>query len=168
MNELQVTVVGWAATDVRLTVGKNGAAVASFRLASTPRYFDRARGEWVDGSTEWFTVRAFRGSAILIKQSVEKGQPVLVTGRMRTNLWESEKGPRTDLVIDATAVGHDLTRGFATFTRAVGDESMGEGDGTAAGEAIEAARGEAEEHGPGGEELDEPEDAEVEEPTLVR
>lgn len=127
MNELQVTVVGWAATDVRLTVGRNGASVASFRLASTPRYFDRSSGSWVDGTTEWFSVRVFRGAAILLERSIKKGHPVLVTGRMHSNQWESEKGPRTDLVIDAVAVGHDLTRGFASFSRAVGDELMGEG-----------------------------------------
>ena len=39
-------------------------------LASTSRYFDRDKGEWVDGRTEWFTVRVFRGAAALVKHAL--------------------------------------------------------------------------------------------------
>ncbi|WP_296665154.1 single-stranded DNA-binding protein [Demequina sp.] len=140
MNELMMTVAGWAATDVRLNVGQGDLAIASFRLASTPRYFDRERSIWVDGVTEWFTVRAFRSAAITIEKSIKKGQPVLVSGRFRTSTWESKEGPRTDQVIDAVAVGHDCTRGVASFSRATGDPSMGVDDVSRAAEAIMAAR----------------------------
>ncbi|WNM25294.1 single-stranded DNA-binding protein [Demequina capsici] len=125
MNDLTLTVGGWAATDPKLHVGAGGAAMCTFRLASTPRRFDRGAGEWVDGSTEWFTVRVFRAGAVTVHESVRKGQPLMVTGRLRTNVWEAADGPRTDLQVDATAVGHDLTRGIATFTRAVGDAALG-------------------------------------------
>lgn len=125
MNDLTITVTGWVATDPRHVVGPTGANLTSFRLASTSRYFDRATNEWTDGATEWFTVRTFRGAAVTVMNSIQKGQPVVVTGRLRTHQWESEAGARTDLLIDATAVGHDLTRGVATFTRAIGDASLG-------------------------------------------
>ena len=124
MNDLTVTVTGWAATDPKLHVGSQGSTLVSFRLASTSRYFDRVKEEWVDNPTEWFTVRAFRNAAITISQSVTKGQPVVVHGRLKSNEWEAEDGKRFDLVIDAFSVGHDLTRGIATFTRAVGDPSL--------------------------------------------
>lgn len=130
MNDLTVTVTGWAATDPKLHVGAQGSTLVSFRLASTSRYFDRAKEEWVDNPTEWFTVRAFRNAAITIKQSVLKGQPVVVHGRLKSNEWEAEDGKRFDLVIDAFAVGHDLTRGIATFTRAVGDATLDASDST--------------------------------------
>jgi len=138
MNDLTMTVTGWVATDPKLLVGSSGVSLCSFRLASTSRYFDREKGEWVDGRTEWFSVRVFRAAALLINKSIAKGQPVTVTGRFRTNEWEADSGKRTDLIIDATSVGHDLTRGIATFSRATGDES--EARTAAANNAIRAAQ----------------------------
>lgn len=124
MNELTMTVSGWVATDPKFIVGAQGARMTTFRLASTSRYFDRDKGEWVDGRTEWFTVRVFRSAAELVNASIAKGQPVVVTGRFRSSTWESDAGSRTDLVLDATAVGHDLTRGVATFERASGSAKL--------------------------------------------
>ncbi|WP_062517827.1 single-stranded DNA-binding protein [Demequina gelatinilytica] len=140
MNELTITVSGWVATDVRLFQGQGDLAIASFRLASTPRFYDRERSVWVDGVTEWFTVRAFRGAAITVKRSIDKGMPVVVTGRMRTSTWEAKDGTRVDHVIDATALGPDCMRGVATFTRATGDASLTEDDMGAAAEAVVASR----------------------------
>jgi single-strand DNA-binding protein len=127
MNDLTITVTGWVATEPRHVVGPTGTRLTSFRLASTSRYFDRDKGEWADGNTEWFTVRTFRSAAITVKNSITKGQPVLVNGRLRTHEWDADAGPRTDLVIDASSVGHDLTKGVAVFTRATGDASLTDG-----------------------------------------
>ncbi len=133
MNDLTMTVTGWVATDPRHVVGPTGTRLTSFRLASTSRYFDRDKGVWVDGNTEWFTVRTFRNAAITIMNSIEKGQPVVVQGRLRTHQWDADAGPRTDLILDALSVGHDLTKGVATFTRATADASLGAD--TSSGEA---------------------------------
>jgi len=138
MNDLIMTVNGWVATDPSQHVGPTGARLTSFRLASTSRFFDRDKGEWTDGRTEWFTVKVFRNAAITVANSIKKGQPVTVHGRFRTSEWEGEGGTRTDLVIDATSVGHDLTRGTAEFTRAFGDaalegEDAGDSDATTPG-----------------------------------
>jgi len=126
MNDLTMTVTGWVATPPRHVVGPTGTRLTSFRLASTSRYFDRDKGVWVDGNTEWFTVRTFRNAAITVMNSIDKGQPVVVCGRLRTHQWDADAGPRTDLVIDASSVGHDLTKGVAVFTRATGDASLGD------------------------------------------
>lgn len=115
---LQVTVVGWAASTPREVVGQ-GVAFTSFRVATTPRWYDARQGAWADGRTEWFTVKAFREAAFNIAASVHKGQPVIVHGRLRTEEWVGENGPRTASVIDASAVGHDLMRGTAKFARRV-------------------------------------------------
>lgn len=118
MNSITVTITGWVATDPRHVVGPTGTRLTSFRLASTARYFNRDKSEWEDGRTEWFTVRTFRQASINVANSIEKGQPVVVTGTLRTHEWESENASsRTDLVLDASAIGHDLTKGVATFTR---------------------------------------------------
>ena len=121
MNDLTVTVTGWVATDPKLHVVPSGADLVSFRLASTSRFFDRPNNQWVDRDTEWFTVRVFRAAALLVERSIRKGQPIVVVGRLHTNEWKADTGQRTDLVIDAQTVGHDLTRGVGTFTRAVVD-----------------------------------------------
>jgi len=118
MNDLTMTVSGWVATDPKLVLSASGVNMCTFRLASTSRYLDRGTAEWVDGRTEWFSVRLFRAAATLVSDSIAKGQPVVVTGRFKTNEWKTEEGTRTDLVIDATGVGHDLTRGIAKFHRA--------------------------------------------------
>ncbi len=126
MNDLYMTVRGWAATEPSQHVGPTGARLTSFRMASTSRFYDRDKEEWADGRTEWFTVKVFRSAAITVANSIHKGQPVIVHGRFRTSEWEGDEGTRVDLVIDATSVGHDLTRGTAEFTRARGDAGLAE------------------------------------------
>ncbi|MCU1432563.1 MAG: single-strand binding protein [Actinotalea sp.] len=134
-NGLMVTVVGWAASTPREVVG-DGVPFTSFRVATTPRYFDNKQGAWADGRTEWITVKAFRDVAYNVASSIRKGDPVLVQGRLRTEEWISDQGPRTGLVLDAHALGHDLTRGRGTFARSVhvavqtGDDGS-EGSGAA-------------------------------------
>lgn len=149
MNDVTVTVSGWVATEPRLTIGQAGSRMVTFRVASTARRFDRTANAWVDGQTEWFTVRVFRAAAVTVGESIAKGQPVIVHGRLRTSTWESEAGQRTDLVIDATSVGHDLTRGIARFTRAVAAVEPADGGQAEADEAP----GDGVAVGPEGEEL---------------
>lgn len=115
-NAMVTTVVGWAATAPR-EIHAGRVPYTSFRLASTPRHFDRARGVWVEGRTEWLTVKAFRGTALNVALSVQKGQPIIVTGRLRTEEWQGENGTRSSLVLEASALGHDLTRGRSTFVK---------------------------------------------------
>ncbi|WP_062287760.1 single-stranded DNA-binding protein [Demequina phytophila] len=140
MNELIITVSGWVASDAKLFVGQGDLALTSFRLASTPRYFDRDKNAWVDGVTEWFTVRTFRSAAVTVEKSIKKGMPVVVTGRLRTSTWEAKDGPRVDHIIDANAVGPDCTRGWVKeFARAIGDASLTAADASPAASAIAAA-----------------------------
>lgn len=109
----------------------NGVPIASFRLAHTPRL--RRNGEWADAPTTWITVTCFRGLAENVAASLHKGQPVLVAGRLRTNVWSKEGVTYERLVLEATTVGHDLSRGTTTFFRSKPespsedrDESLGE------------------------------------------
>ncbi len=138
MNDLTMTVNGWVATQPAQHVGPSGVRLTSFRMASTSRYYDREKQEWVDGRTEWFSVKVFRNAAITVANSIHKGQPVVVHGRFRTSEWEGDSGTRVDLVIDATSVGHDLTRGTADFSRAVGDGALGEPEAPADPPDVEA------------------------------
>jgi single-strand DNA-binding protein len=119
MNEITVSVVGNVASDVVFRKVGNGTSLSSFRLASSTRYYDKARREWADGSTTWFTVFCFRECAEHVSSSLSKGDPVVVTGRLTAREWEKEGRRGTSLEIEAKHLGHDLSRGSTAFKRRV-------------------------------------------------
>lgn len=114
-----ITLTGLVATTPRTIATSEGLVITSFRLASSQRRFDRAVGEWVDTETNWYTITAFRGLATNVAASIEKGQRVLVTGRVRVRDWEAGEKSGTTIEIEAEAIGHDLNFGRAAFTRDV-------------------------------------------------
>ena len=123
MNEAFVTFQGWVGNEVvhRETPQGN---VANLRVGSTPRIRKRS-GEWVDGQTSWFSVTCWRGLADNVRDSIRKGDPVFVHGRLRTDVWEREDGQSSvTYVVEATTVGHDLTRGTASFIKSVRPERV--------------------------------------------
>ncbi len=117
MNDVIVTVTGNVCHDVRHVVTEQGTHIASFRLASTPRRFDRHEGRWVDGETNYLTVTCWRHLAENVASSLGKGDPVIVVGRLQVRNWERDGMRGRSVEIDATAVGHDLTRGTSAFRR---------------------------------------------------
>ena len=117
MNETYLTVVGNVVETPKLRRTRSGHWVANFRLASTTRRFDREKGAWTDAATLFVNVTAWRAMAENIAQSVHKGQPVIATGRYYQREYTVDEQPRTSYELEATAVGHDLTRGVATFER---------------------------------------------------
>ncbi|MGH3341322.1 MAG: single-stranded DNA-binding protein [Carbonactinosporaceae bacterium] len=118
MSETLVTVIGNVAQDVRHVQTKQGVHIASFRIASGTRRYDRVVGRWVDGETNFLTVTCWRVLAEHVASCVAKGDPVVVSGRLRIRQWARDDGTRgTTVEIDAHAVGHDLARGTSAFKR---------------------------------------------------
>ncbi|MGD0557358.1 MAG: single-stranded DNA-binding protein [Streptosporangiaceae bacterium] len=115
-QEAFATVAGYATADPMFRTTKDGAEVAHIRVACTPRRVDR-NGAWQDGQTSYFSVTCWRKLAVAVKASIRKGDPVLVRGRMRTRTWQTEERTVSEVEIDADAMGHDLTRGWASFHR---------------------------------------------------
>ncbi|WP_327684113.1 single-stranded DNA-binding protein [Streptomyces sp. NBC_00467] len=134
MNDTTVTVVGNVATNVDYRETASG-GVARFRIAVTPRRWDRQSASWTDGYTSFYTVIAWRTLAINLAGSVSVGDPLLVHGRLRIREEDRDGyraaepgGPRngqregqrrTFVDIEAVAIGHDLTRGTSAFRRVV-------------------------------------------------
>ncbi|GII20993.1 single-stranded DNA-binding protein [Planosporangium mesophilum] len=119
MFDTTVTIVGNALNtpELRRTNGSN-TLVASFRVASTSRRYDKDSGRWVDGPSLRVRVTCWRRLAEGVTQSVLTGDPLVVTGRMYTRDWIGDDGQhRVSYELEAIAVGHDLSRGFATFKR---------------------------------------------------
>jgi single-strand DNA-binding protein len=134
MNDSQLTIVGNVVDTPKLRRTRNGHFVANFRVASTPRRFDREANTWVDGSTLFVTVTCWRGLGENVAQSLRKGQPVVVLGRYCQREYEREEKLHTAYELEAIAIGHDLARGVASFEKvyrspvtteiAVDDEGM--------------------------------------------
>lgn len=112
-----ITVTGVVGSDPKHHVTSQGLAITSFRLASTRRYFDRSKGTWEDGETNWYTVSAFRQLAFNASTSIVRGERVVVHGRLRLRAWETGEKTGTAVEIEADAIGHDLTWGVSTFTK---------------------------------------------------
>lgn len=117
MNETLVTVQGYVGTEPEeRMVGET--VVASFRIGSTPRRFNREQNSWVDQETNWFTVNAWRGLARNVLDSLRIGEPVIVHGKLRTDAWKDADGrPHSTTVLDAVTVGHDLRWGTSAFLK---------------------------------------------------
>lgn len=112
-----IAVAGIIATPITRTTTSEGLEISSFRLASHQRRFDRATRTWIDGDTNWFSVTAFRQLAANLAVSLEKGQRVVVSGRLRVREWRDGERSGRDVEIIADALGHDLAWGTAQFTR---------------------------------------------------
>jgi single-strand DNA-binding protein len=118
VGEINLDVQGRVGGEVKFKTSTSGIAMASFRLAATPRYYNRAEGGWTDRPTTWFTVECWRGLAENVQASLSVGQPVLVTGRLKTTEWLDNTGENhSRTVLDAFSVGHDLSRGTAQFRK---------------------------------------------------
>lgn len=111
--EALVTMSGWVGGDIEYRNSKT--ATASFRLACTPRVW--RPGGWTDGETTWFTVTCFRTLAENAAASIAKGDAVVVSGKLRTQVWERDGVPYERTVLEAQVIGHDLTRGTSAFRK---------------------------------------------------
>lgn len=124
MNETTVCAVGNVATQLTYRDLTSGPSVR-FRLAVTPRYWDRGRSAWTDSPTNFFTVWANRQLAVNVAASLNVGDPVVVQGRLkvREETRDGQKWASAD--IDAVAIGHDLARGTSAFLRTPKPEAAG-------------------------------------------
>jgi single-strand DNA-binding protein len=117
MFETFVTLCGWLGGDVTLREA-GGVPVASFRVASTPRRYQRKTDSWEDGDTQWYSVNAWRALAANCEQSLRRGDPVVVHGKLSAHVWTNKAGLEvTTFEVEAAFVGHDLNRGTTAFQR---------------------------------------------------
>ena len=117
MYETVVTIVGNVVDNPRMRRTERGADVASFRLGSTARRFDRETGQWVDGNKVFVSVSCWRQLALNAVDSLRRGDPVVVSGRLSTREYEKDGQRRSSFELEANALGHDLSRGTTVFSR---------------------------------------------------
>jgi single-strand DNA-binding protein len=124
VNDIHVTLRGNVASEPRQMRFDDGGTVTSFRLASNSRRYDRVRREWVDRGTTYVSVTCRRAMALNAAASLLKGQPVVVTGRLRERFWSSNGRSGQTLEVDAETLGHDLSFGTTQFVRIVRAERV--------------------------------------------
>ena len=118
-GETVITVVGNLTADPELRFTPNGAAVANFTVASTPRTFDRQTNEWKDGETLFLRCSIWREAAENVAESLTKGMRVIVQGRLRARSYDDRDGNRrTSWELDVDEVGPALRFATAKVTRA--------------------------------------------------
>ena len=117
-GETVITVVGNLVDDPELRFTPSGAAVANFRLASTPRTYDRQSGEWKDGETLWLGCSVWRQAAENVAESLTKGTRVLVQGRLKSRQYETREGEkRTVFEVDVDEIGPSLRSATAKVNK---------------------------------------------------
>jgi len=153
LNEAQISLTGYVATQPVTRQVKPGVSNVSMRVAWTPRRQDRVTGEWVDGNTSYVTVICWRKLGTNVSICVRKGDPVVVKGRLSVRPYADKEGvPRISVEVDANSVGHDLSRGVASFQRVRPQTGMTASEFAAAnGQAADgkAAAGQGNGQGPG-------------------
>ncbi|MBA2454924.1 MAG: single-stranded DNA-binding protein [Nocardioidaceae bacterium] len=123
-----ITVIGNLVDDPELRFTPSGAAVANFRIASTPRTFDRQNNEWKDGETLWLGCAVWRQAAENVAESLQKGARVIVQGRLKSRSYETREGEkRTVFEIDVDEVGPSLRSATAKVTKISRSGTGGQG-----------------------------------------
>ncbi|MFC8454840.1 single-stranded DNA-binding protein [Kitasatospora sp. NPDC057223] len=118
-GETVITLVGNLVDDPELRFTPSGAAVAKFRIASTPRTFDRQTNEWKDGESLFLTCNVWRQPAENVAESLQRGMRVIVQGRLRQRSYETKEGEkRTVFEVEVDEVGPSLRSATAKVTRA--------------------------------------------------
>ncbi|WP_329483038.1 single-stranded DNA-binding protein [Kribbella sp. NBC_01484] len=129
-GETVVTLVGNLVDDPELRFTPSGAAVANFRIASTPRTYDRQTGEWKDGESLFLSCSVWRQAAENVAESLQRGMRVIVQGRLKSRSYDDREGnKRTVFEIDVDEVGPSLRSATAKVTRAMRSGPGGEGGG---------------------------------------
>lgn len=113
-----ITVIGNLTGDPELRFTPNGAAVANFTIASTPRNFDRASGEWKEGETLFLRASVWREAAENVAETLKKGMRVIAQGRLKSRSYETKEGERrTSMELEIEEIGPSLRFASANVNR---------------------------------------------------
>ncbi|WP_026240002.1 single-stranded DNA-binding protein [Parafrankia discariae] len=133
-GETVITVVGNLTNDPELRFTPNGAAVASFTVASTPRTLDRGTNEWKDGEALFLRCSIWRQAAEHVAESLTKGARVIIQGRLKQRSFETREGEkRTVIELDVDEIGPSLRYATTKVTKAARGGGFGGGQGGSGG-----------------------------------
>ncbi|MFN8079920.1 MAG: single-stranded DNA-binding protein [Kineosporiaceae bacterium] len=130
MNEPSITLTGTACGDAELRFTPTGKPVARLTVACNPRRLDQSTGQWVDGTATFWTCEVWGPAAENTAESIRKGDRVIVTGRVRANVWTPTEGEhagveqrRMDIVVDEIGLSLRFRAATANRTQRVSADS---------------------------------------------
>ncbi|MEU4677186.1 single-stranded DNA-binding protein [Micromonospora sp. NPDC023737] len=133
-GDTTITVIGNLTDDPELRFTPSGAAVAKFRVASTPRFMDRASGEWKDGEPLFLACTVWRQAAEHVAESLQRGARVIVSGRLRQRSYETREGEkRTVIELEVDEIGPSLRYATAKVQKMARSGGSGGGFGGGGG-----------------------------------
>lgn len=117
-GETIITVVGNLTADPEIRTTGNGASVASFTIASTPRNWNRSLNQFEDGQALFMRCSAWRDMAEHCAQSLSKGMRVIAQGRLQQRSYQAQDGTqRTVVELQVDEIGPSLRYATAQVTR---------------------------------------------------
>jgi single-strand DNA-binding protein len=131
-GDTTITIVGNLVEDPNLRFTASGQPVATFRIASTPRFLDKQSNEWKDGESLFLTCNVWRQAAENCAESLQRGMRVIVQGRLKQRSYETKEGEkRTVYEIEVDEVGPSLKNATAKVnkTQRQGGGNFGGGGG---------------------------------------
>lgn len=132
-GDTPITIIGNLVDNPELKYTQSGSAVANFRVASTPRQYDKNTNQWVDGEALFLQCNIWRQAAENVANSLSKGDRVIVSGRLRQRSYETNQGEkRTVFEVEADEVGPSLkyaTSQVAKAPRQGGNSNRGQKSG---------------------------------------
>jgi single-strand DNA-binding protein len=137
-GDTNITIIGNLVNDPELRYTPTGQAVATFRVASTPRFMDRATNEWKDGESLFLSCNVWRQAAENVAESLQRGMRVIVSGRLKQRSYETREGEkRTVYEIEVDDVGPSLRNASAKVSRS----SRASGGGGFGGQSGQGGQG---------------------------
>jgi single-strand DNA-binding protein len=117
-GDTQITIVGNLVDDPQLRYTPTGQAVTNFRVASTPRRYNRDSGQWEDGEALFLSCTVWRQAAENVAESLQRGMRVIVQGGLRQRQYETKEGEKRNVYeIQVDEVGPSLTFASAKVTK---------------------------------------------------
>jgi single-strand DNA-binding protein len=133
-GDTNITVIGNLTDDPELRFTPSGAAVAKFRVASTPRYMDRNTNEWKDGEPLFLACTVWRQAAENVAESLVRGSRVIVSGRLKQRSYETREGEkRTVIELEVDEIGPSLRYATAKVQKMSRSSAGGGGFGSSGG-----------------------------------
>jgi single-strand DNA-binding protein len=133
-GDTNITLIGNLVDDPELRFTPSGAAVAKFRIASTPRFLDKNTNEWKDGESLFLSCNVWRQAAENVAESLQRGMRVIVSGRLKQRSYETKEGEkRTVFEVEVDEVGPSLRNATAKVVKAQRGGGSGAGNWSGGG-----------------------------------
>lgn len=138
-GENSFTIKGNLTADPDLKYTQSGLAVVNVTIASTPRKFDKANNEWVDGETLFMRGSIWREYAEHVAASLTKGTEVIATGRLvQRSYRDKDENDRTSIELEIEDIAPVLRWATAVVTRESGSKTQAQNRDRAVRQGVES------------------------------